>query len=210
MMACATPRPTARPRRSGCYALSGKVASFMAPALIALATTASGSQRLGIAPLVVLFLIGLVPAILRQTEGRGGRMMLGRVLSSVAAAGRPGPGRKAGQQAFRRDGRARRRRIRCRSAPMPRAARPGLVELPETGPTWQAMRLSRNRNFGQPEMIALPDRPVGHGRGTSAWARALHRRHQPAARRADDLAVTPATRSGWMPTSGCCRRAAWS
>jgi len=30
----------------------------------------------------------------------------------------------------------------------------GLVALPETGPTWQAMRLSRNRNWGQPEMIA--------------------------------------------------------
>ena len=44
----------------GLYALSGKVASFMAPALIALATTISGSQRIGIAPLVVLFLIGLV------------------------------------------------------------------------------------------------------------------------------------------------------
>lgn len=29
----------------------------------------------------------------------------------------------------------------------------GLVELPETGPTWQAMRLSRNRNFGHPDMI---------------------------------------------------------
>ncbi|SFD03196.1 penicillin-insensitive murein endopeptidase [Tropicimonas isoalkanivorans] len=29
----------------------------------------------------------------------------------------------------------------------------GNVELPETGPTWQAMRLSRNRNFGQPEMV---------------------------------------------------------
>ncbi|THD85737.1 penicillin-insensitive murein endopeptidase [Aliigemmobacter aestuarii] len=29
----------------------------------------------------------------------------------------------------------------------------GLVELPETGPTWQAMRLSRNRNWGHPEMI---------------------------------------------------------
>ena len=29
----------------------------------------------------------------------------------------------------------------------------GLVELPETGPTWQAMRLSRNRNFGHPEMV---------------------------------------------------------
>ena len=30
----------------------------------------------------------------------------------------------------------------------------GLVQLPETGPTWQAMRLSRNRNWGQPEMIS--------------------------------------------------------
>jgi len=29
----------------------------------------------------------------------------------------------------------------------------GLVELPETGPTWQAMRLSRNRNWGHPEAI---------------------------------------------------------
>lgn len=29
----------------------------------------------------------------------------------------------------------------------------GGVELPETGPTWQAMRLSRNRNWGHPEAI---------------------------------------------------------
>jgi penicillin-insensitive murein DD-endopeptidase len=29
----------------------------------------------------------------------------------------------------------------------------GLVQLPETGPTWQAMRLSRNRNWGQPELV---------------------------------------------------------
>lgn len=29
----------------------------------------------------------------------------------------------------------------------------GLVALPESGPTWQAMRLSRNRFWGQPEMI---------------------------------------------------------
>lgn len=42
--------------------------------------------------------------------------------------------------------------------PMPigtyaRGCAAGLVELPETGPTWQAMRLSRNRNWGQPVMI---------------------------------------------------------
>lgn len=29
----------------------------------------------------------------------------------------------------------------------------GAVALPETGPTWQAMRLSRNRNWGYPETI---------------------------------------------------------
>ena len=29
----------------------------------------------------------------------------------------------------------------------------GAVELPESGPTWQAMRLSRERNFGQPMMV---------------------------------------------------------
>ncbi|MBK5933516.1 murein endopeptidase [Rhodovulum imhoffii] len=31
----------------------------------------------------------------------------------------------------------------------------GAEELPETGPTWQAMRLSRNRNWGHPETIAF-------------------------------------------------------
>jgi len=29
----------------------------------------------------------------------------------------------------------------------------GMVQLPQTGPTWQAMRLSRNRNWGQPELV---------------------------------------------------------
>ncbi|MDO8984591.1 penicillin-insensitive murein endopeptidase [Cypionkella sp.] len=29
----------------------------------------------------------------------------------------------------------------------------GLIELPETGPTWQAMRLSRHRNFGHPVLV---------------------------------------------------------
>ncbi len=29
----------------------------------------------------------------------------------------------------------------------------GGVQLPESGPTWQAMRLSRNRNWGHPEVI---------------------------------------------------------
>jgi penicillin-insensitive murein endopeptidase len=34
----------------------------------------------------------------------------------------------------------------------------GAVELPETGPTWQAMRLSRNRNWGHPETIRFIER----------------------------------------------------
>ena len=51
------------------------------------------------------------------------------------------------------------------AAPLPSAQQPeaigsysrgcqaGAEELPETGATWQAMRLSRNRNWGQPVMI---------------------------------------------------------
>jgi penicillin-insensitive murein DD-endopeptidase len=34
----------------------------------------------------------------------------------------------------------------------------GAVALPETGPTWQAMRLSRNRNWGHPATIAFIER----------------------------------------------------
>ena len=34
-----------------------------------------------------------------------------------------------------------------------RGCQAGAVQLPETGPTWQAMRLSRNRNWGQPALV---------------------------------------------------------
>ncbi len=44
----------------GLYALSGKATSFVAPAAIAIATQISGSQRIGITPLIALFLLGLV------------------------------------------------------------------------------------------------------------------------------------------------------
>lgn len=53
----------------GLFALSGKVASFISPALIALATVASGSQRIGMVPLIVMFLIGL--ALLYFVRARG-------------------------------------------------------------------------------------------------------------------------------------------
>ncbi len=53
----------------GLFALSGKVASFMSPALIALVTTWSGSQRIGISPLIVLFLVGLVLLIWVKPRG---------------------------------------------------------------------------------------------------------------------------------------------
>lgn len=34
----------------------------------------------------------------------------------------------------------------------------GAQQLPETGPTWQAMRLSRNRNWGHPVTLAMIER----------------------------------------------------
>ena len=49
-------------------------------------------------------------------------------------------------------------RAPSQQAPMPvgsyaRGCGAGMVELPESGPTWQAMRLSRQRNFGQPVLV---------------------------------------------------------
>ena len=44
----------------GLYALSGKALAFLAPALVALVTTLTDSQRMGVAPLILLFLAGLV------------------------------------------------------------------------------------------------------------------------------------------------------
>ncbi|MCT4557753.1 MAG: MFS transporter [Pelagimonas sp.] len=43
----------------GLYALSGKATSFLAPLSIGIATSLTGSQSLGVSPLIVLFAIGL-------------------------------------------------------------------------------------------------------------------------------------------------------
>jgi len=44
----------------GLYALAGKATTFLAPALIAVTTDLTGSQRLGVTPLIGLFLLGLI------------------------------------------------------------------------------------------------------------------------------------------------------
>ncbi len=43
----------------GIYALAGKATAFLAPFLIALLTGISGSQRIGVTPVILLFLVGL-------------------------------------------------------------------------------------------------------------------------------------------------------
>ncbi len=53
----------------GLFALSGKVTSFVAPALITAATALTGSARLGISPIILLFLIGLVLLIWVHPKG---------------------------------------------------------------------------------------------------------------------------------------------
>jgi MFS transporter, UMF1 family len=44
----------------GLYALAGKATSFIAPLSIGVVTWATGSQQLGVTPLILLFLLGLV------------------------------------------------------------------------------------------------------------------------------------------------------
>jgi UMF1 family MFS transporter len=53
----------------GLYALSGKATTWLAPLLIAIVTAATDSQRLGIAPLILLFLLGLVLLIWVKPDG---------------------------------------------------------------------------------------------------------------------------------------------
>jgi UMF1 family MFS transporter len=53
----------------GLFALSGKATSFLAPALIGIATALSNSQRLGITPLIGLFLIGLILLVWVKPDG---------------------------------------------------------------------------------------------------------------------------------------------
>ncbi len=53
----------------GLYALSGKATTFLAPALIALASDISGSQRLGVTPLIALFIISLILLIWVKPTG---------------------------------------------------------------------------------------------------------------------------------------------
>ena len=51
------------------YGLSGRATSFLAPALIGVVTTATGSARLGVSPLIALFLLGLI--LLRWVNPEG-------------------------------------------------------------------------------------------------------------------------------------------
>ena len=46
----------------------------------------------------------------------------------------------------------------------------GAVQLPETGPTWQAMRLSRNRNWGHPETIGFIQRLSNNAAQQPGWS----------------------------------------
>ncbi|MBY6202893.1 MFS transporter [Maritalea mobilis] len=54
----------------GLYALAGKATSFIAPLSIGIVTQATGSQQMGVTPLVVLFMIGLILLFFVDAEGR--------------------------------------------------------------------------------------------------------------------------------------------
>jgi UMF1 family MFS transporter len=61
--------PEAPTESFGLYGLSGRATSFLAPALIGLFTTLTGSARLGVSPLILLFLLGLVLLVWVRPNG---------------------------------------------------------------------------------------------------------------------------------------------
>ncbi len=81
-----------------------------------------------------------------------------------------------------------------KSEPVPQAARAigfyargclaGAIALPINGPTWQVMRLSRNRNWGHPSLIRFLERFCRQGAKSRRLARTTGRRSGAAARRA--------------------------
>lgn len=61
--------PAAPTETFGLYGLSGRATAFLAPALIGLFTALTGSARLGVSPVIFLFLLGLV--LLRWVRPEG-------------------------------------------------------------------------------------------------------------------------------------------
>ncbi len=53
----------------GLYAMAGKATAFLAPSLVWLVTTLTESQRLGVSPIIALFLLGLVLLFWVKPEG---------------------------------------------------------------------------------------------------------------------------------------------
>ena len=53
----------------GLYGLSGKATAFLAPATVTAATVVTGNARFSLAPLIFLFLVGLVLLIWVKPEG---------------------------------------------------------------------------------------------------------------------------------------------
>jgi len=51
----------------------------------------------------------------------------------------------------------------------PRGCLSGGVELPVTGPTWQVMRLSRNRNWGHPSLIRFLEKFAPQAARATGW-----------------------------------------
>ena len=51
----------------------------------------------------------------------------------------------------------------------PRGCLQGGVELPVTGPTWQVMRVSRNRNWGHPELVEFLERFAPQASKATGW-----------------------------------------
>ena len=54
----------------GLYALSGKATSFLAPLGIGIMTDITGSQQLGVTPIIALFLIGLILLLFVKTDAQ--------------------------------------------------------------------------------------------------------------------------------------------
>ena len=110
----------------GLFALSGRATAFVGPLLVAAVTAATGSQRLGVSPVILLFLLslGLLYWVKTDNEQPGISRMIRRIVATclaLAALAAPVGGRDR-DVALRAEGHA--------VAPSARLDRPARPRLP--------------------------------------------------------------------------------
>jgi penicillin-insensitive murein DD-endopeptidase len=137
--------------------------------------------RLGLVPLglVPLGLLAMTASPLLRAAEQAPPPEPGGAATAAPAAKTPVPKKPSAKKAAKPAGPPAKELFGAVKDPAPMPARSigfyakgclaGASALPIDGPAWQAMRLSRNRNWGHPELVALVEKLANDARAHDGW-----------------------------------------